>query len=217
MDRDTEYGLIRAAQYAGDDPALQSLANEARAELIEQHRRGIWKIVRRTRSRYETPDDLYQWGVLKFINVIAKFDCDRGTRLSTLAYMAVRRFLHQMARKHGPVWIPQGAKDTDPQAYEQACAPMTSLSDGNNGELFGGQFHTESLESIVRSDDMLTLQRALHSLPENFERVMRLRLDGETLDKIGWRLRLSRQRISQIEHSSIAKMADFFAKLDDHK
>ena len=90
--------------------------------------------------------------------------------------------------------------------------PIGSEGDSTFGDLFSDE-HGEFEEEVHVSLEQETLHRALEKLPEREREVLRLRygLDGaanpKSLEEIGRRLGLTRERVRQIEGQALERLA----------
>jgi RNA polymerase primary sigma factor len=86
-----------------------------------------------------------------------------------------------------------------------------SEDDGELGDLFDDPTATDPAEAAVDSVQRLAVRRSVARLPELERRVLELRFgfDGEpaSLESIGKELGISRERVRQLEHSAMERLA----------
>ena len=103
------------------------------------------------------------------------------------------------------------------EALDAAAAPVSlnqavgSEGDGELGDLFDDPTATDPAEAAVDSVQRLAVRRSVARLPELERRVLELRFgfDGEpaSLESIGKELGISRERVRQLEHSAMERLA----------
>ena len=142
---------------------------------------------------------------------------ERETKISR----AERDLTAKLGRPPTEEEVAKGAKLPLKQVREvrQAARAVTSLdkpigSDGNStfGDLFSDE-HGEFEEEVHVSLEQETLHRALEKLPERDREVLSLRYgldsaeDPKSLEEIGRRLGLTRERVRQIEAQALERLA----------
>ncbi len=198
MDRGTEVALVLAAQYSGEDKGLLGKAQDAKAALIEQHKAGIWKIVRKTRARGETQDDLFQWGVYFFLFSLEKFDATLGTRLTTWTYVYVKLRLRNQAWRSGIIHLPPNASTTCKAAVDLALGEISGIT-SKNRDAIDEQLAFEDQPPEFEYDERELLEWGLARLDDRARRILLMRANGRTLASCGAQFCITKERVRQIE------------------
>ncbi len=211
--------------------ARRLLAGDAEAEqrMIEANLRLVFAIARRYRNRGLPLSDLIAEGTLGLLRAVRKFRPDKGTRLSTYATwwirQAVVRALANQARTirlpvHVELLLERYRKERERLTRELGRPP--SLDEVARALEIPTQQLAE-LKEIPPSGPLGALLQErqdptgpLDDLPERERTVIRLRfgLSGEgplTLEAIGERLGLSRERVRQIEATGLKKLRALLA------
>ena len=206
--------------------ARRVLAGDAGAEqrMIEANLRLVFAVARRYRNRGLPLPDLVAEGSLGLLRAVRKFRPDNGTRFSTYAswwirHAVVRALAHQARVIRLPVHVELllGRYRKERERLTQELGWPPSLEEvARSLEIPAEQL--AELEEIPPAGPLGTLLRdreeltgLLDDLPERERTVIRLRfgLSGEeplTLEAVGRRLGLSRERVRQIEGAGLKKL-----------
>ena len=84
----------------------------AREEFIRGNLRLVLSVIQRFDKRGESPDDLFQVGVIGLIKAIDNFECDRGVKLSTYCVPMVIGEIRRHLRDTGAVRVSRSLRDT---------------------------------------------------------------------------------------------------------
>lgn len=174
--------LIALAQ-SGDDNARNRLADS----MIYY----VAKIAAHCTRHSNVPYlDAIQAGSLGVLRAIAKFDLDRGIRFSTYATYWIRSFIQRECMSHRVVHVPcvaqhRGVEITEHQ-FPDCCDKFVESS-----------YEEEFL--VVDSDDVDALKQAIRKLPRRQRSVIRHRMNGKTLSQIGRAMKISKERVRQIQ------------------
>ena len=111
------------------------------------------------------------------------------------------------------------------EALDIASAPASlnqsvgSEEDGELGDLFSDPNASDPEEEAADALRRRSVRRAVVRLPERERRILELRFgfDGEpeSLEAIGAKLGLTRERIRQLERDALAKLSEELAGLDE--
>jgi RNA polymerase sigma factor (sigma-70 family) len=203
--------IRRVARRLEEDKNLLVLANV----------RLVLKEVLRRRPRGIEPADLYQEGVVGLHRAAFRFDASRGLRFSTYATYWIRQGIRKsLSEKSRVIRVPQGIQEdalkkvaTATGGTEEArriktllSAPMPLEVRFEAGPPRDPEFHTAGVPGAV--------QLALERLSPKEKLVIERRFgigngSRERLEDIGARLRLSRERIRQIELAALKRLGRF--------
>ena len=216
LGRDEERALFRKYNYIkyrfarmreslkpseGDKPALISRleklaagASDCRARLVEANLRLVVKLARQHAGRVVAIDDLISEGNLILLKAVDKFDFTRGTRFSTYAtWCIVKRFARVVPEENYVI-------DTFVTGTEEV---IRVRPDKVTGELE----REENLAHIrAKLDQVMT-----HLSDREREILMRrfgLVGSPQTLEQIGQRLGITRERVRQLETRALRKASE---------
>jgi len=228
LSRDEELQLARRAA-AGDESAKQ--------RLVEANLRLVVQVARRYLNRGLPLPDLIEEGNLGLLRAAERFDGERGVRQARTVRLPVhvqmllaryvreqKRLTQELGRAPSPAEMAKalGTGEEQIAELEELRQPTLSLDAPSGGE-------TRRLSDIipdVAANPAATLTRlfrqradlaaVLDDLAPNERTVLRRRfgLEGdepETLETIGRRLGLSRERVRQIEGGGLRKLRALLA------
>jgi RNA polymerase sigma factor (sigma-70 family) len=200
VDRAAEHLLIARAQ-GGDQ--------QATAQILDQHRLALWRIVNRISSRGETRDDLFQWAVVYFLQCLASFDPSRSSNFLAWYYNLVQNSVRHQAWSSGVIHLPRHARKTDAEACGAAfgIGPIT-YKNARYVEPAAGP----APDRLEHSELLQTLSAAIDRLPPELKEIIQLRLAGCTQPEIGLLKNLTKQRIQQLERRATALLASLMGE-----
>jgi RNA polymerase primary sigma factor len=210
---------VELAQRAeeGDEEAVQ--------RLIRSNLRLVVHVAKRYLNRGMPLMDLIQEGNFGLMRAVQKFDWRRGFRFSTYATwwirQAITRSISDKARTIQELAVSMGMKVDDLQRLLNALPEPMSLfrpvGEGGDEELEGfvedrqAISPEQSASDRVMKADILNILDTL--LPREKEILMlRFGLNGEgqphTLDEVGRRVGLTRERVRQLEARALRKLRE---------
>jgi RNA polymerase sigma factor (sigma-70 family) len=173
---------------------------DARDELVNSVIPWIYHKCQQVTSKTTTPDE-FQAVVLTVFESMKDFDARKGA-ITTWVNCRPKWVILRMRRQMSTiVKRPQTHKVRNPEADERA-SHMQSLNVLSMGQL------DDALPQVGPPDyegssELAWLHREIEYLPERLAMVIRGRLAGETLKELGKKLRLTRERIRQLEEEAI--------------
>lgn len=192
--------LIRAAQ-SGDI--------SARNALIEADMGLIYATTRKYAPKGQA-DEFMAFGVEAYMNAVMKFRPDRHTWLSTYAHRAIQRRVRTAVSMGfgGGVFrfSPHRISDKTRSAYVAA----RTLTRGLDPEAYLVTAKANEYEGLDAEQATATLRRLVDRLPDRERDVLRMRLNGLTLNEIGRSWGLCRERIRQIETKAVRMLSRMF-------
>jgi len=213
--------LLTAAQEVSLAKRIERGDAGAKEEMIQANLRLVVSIAKNYRNQGLPFLDLIQEGTLGLIRAVEKFDWRRGFKFSTYATwwirQAVARALADKARTiRMPVHIVerlQKINRADRSLWAQLGREPTleEIADATLGDFVAGDQPLPEDEVDVELRRQVLLD-ALLSLPDREREVVTLRygIDGNeprTLEEIGRRLGLTRERVRQIELDSLRRLS----------
>lgn len=187
--REEELALIRRAQ-AGDVGA--------RNALVVRHLRWINALARR-RLGPADEDDLVAVGCEAMTIAIARFDPERGVRLTTYARAWLRQRLSRYAAGERQAW----ALSLDAAGDELDAPTLHDRVDDKDAA---------TVDELAEVPHMRRrLAATLPRLRPRDRRLLEARARGATLDVLAAEIGLTRQGASAAEHAAIARAADAIA------
>lgn len=215
LTRDEELALALRWRDHGDERALH--------RLVLAHAPLVAKIARRFKASKRILEDLIQEGNVGLLIAAQKFDPSRDLRFATYAQWWVKAAVAMAAFKL-PNDVKPSFTNRNRTAFFKGQNPILTLSlDTLLGPEAGGMTLGDTLESDWAGPLEITeqaidgerlnaiLNKAIASLPERASDIMKSRYlleEAETLEAVGRRHGVSKERIRQIEVASLAKVAD---------
>jgi RNA polymerase sigma factor (sigma-70 family) len=185
----------------GDDPdllaRLEELAAEAsrcRVRLVEANLRLVVKLARQHSGPIAPINDLISEGNLSLLRAVEKFDFTRGTRFSTYAtWCIVKRFARVVPEENYRI-----------QTFVTGADEVLEVQPD------------PSVSELERKENLAHIRAELDKVMTHLtgrEREILLRRFGltgspETLEQIGQRLGVTRERVRQLETRALRKAAD---------
>lgn len=223
--------LIRRAQ---DGTADGKDRIAARNEIIERNMPMVWAVVKRLgRGEFQ---DLCQQGVFGMMRAIELFDLDRGVKFVTFAsywiYQAVYRHLMESVPVRVPSYLWCNGRTKMPNLQTEAGMKSAAECRAKAGAAMGVIYSAERthcgrgshgepifIRDVIPAreeaeppdaDELRLVAGALADLPPVqrwvIERRFGLGCPAETLEEVGRKLEVTRERVRQIQRDAIAQM-----------
>ena len=203
------YPLLTAAEEVELAKRIEQGDAAAKNRMINANLRLVVSISKRYQGQGLSLLDLIQEGVLGLIRAVEKFDW-QGRLTASLGRTPTDEELAEAVRLR-PDQIEQVREAA--RAIVSLDQPIGAEEEGGGlGELIAGE-HVEPAEELHLSLREEASHRAVAALPEREREVIALRYDidgGEgplTLEQIGRRLGLTRERVRQIEEEALERLA----------
>ena len=108
---------------------------QAREILIKGNLRLVLSVMQRFASRCDSPDDLFQVGVIGLIKAIDNFDTEQGVRFSTYAVPMIAGEVRRYLRDHRSLRVSRSLRDVayramqtrDELSKESGCEPTVDM------------------------------------------------------------------------------------------
>src|ERR687898_2071170 len=207
--------LLTAAQEVELSKRIERGDMQAKQRMIQSNLRLVVSIAKNYRNQGLPFLDLIQEGTLGLIRAVEKFDWRRGYKFSTYATWWIRQAvaraladkartirmpvhiverLQKLNRAERHLWTRLGRDPSLEEVAEEASLPIEQAKE---------------VEVLLRSQ---ALARALAALGDRERKVLILRYgldnsDPKTLEDIGRRLDLTRERVRQIEGQALKRLA----------
>lgn len=172
-----------------------------RARLTEGNIGLVYDLIGRSRFRNLDYDELSSEGMMAMLRAVDTFDPWRGYRFSTYACNAIMRAFSRSSlmesKRRGRI---AGSFDVD---FEKGDAVESRHADQR--ALFG-----ERLQEILRMDGSTLTQVEKTVLARRFP--LEEDRERQTLEEVGRQMRISKERVRQIQLSAIAKLRRALAR-----
>jgi len=194
--------LYRAASRRGPNSAIRRRYNEwsvryqqIRTRLTESNLGLVYDSIRRNRFSNLDPDEVCSEGMMALLRAVDTFDPWRGFHFSTYACNAITRAFSRSALYESR----RRSKIVGSFDVESDQAGPFSAHRANQGALFAERLQqTLQMNSTSLTDIEKTVLARRFPLEEGGQR--------QTLEDIGFQMRLSKERVRQIQLSAIAKL-----------
>jgi RNA polymerase sigma factor (sigma-70 family) len=179
----------------------------AQAELMTLHSGMLWKLANfRSLGTGESAEDFYQLACLEFLKAIDGYDFAMGTKFCTYFTSKVGRRLLTARKDCGVIRVPPNVK-RDSEAYIRSqCSQLldsTELVQPSADELV-----VEREEYAEKQLKLAELMKAVGKLKPREASVILLRMEGETLVRIGKKFHVTKERIRQIQMKAMVKLKE---------
>lgn len=155
----------------------------------------VHMFVRRVMSRRMIPDhhkdDIVQAGTIGLMRALAKFDVDKGTKISTYAWWWIRIYANRAIQDLDLIRV--GRDHRSAAIVLRGPDPRRGV-DPYDDDVLEGRADDVDEALMLRS-----LRVSMQRLPANLQDLLTRRMEGATLEQIGRDWSLSRERIRQLE------------------
>lgn len=165
-----------------------------RDRIVLGNRKLIYRAVRRRMAMSNRQDDMIGDCQIVLIQAVAAFNPWLGVRFSTYAYTCLVRALSRSAQRLANDWLARSL-------------PLDALPDGEPGGRFTpdaspvGQFR---IDEYLREDHPLLSPREKAIIARRF--CLGDGPNGQTLEKVGQAVGLSKERVRQVQASALGKL-----------
>ena len=188
-------------------PSLRSV--EERNALVEANVRLVGHVLQQFARRYVVPwvagdPDLYQDGLTGLIRAAELYDPARGTRFSTYACRSIFDAVMKGVKRAEPAWIPEYIHGEERAEIRERLRPVRLDQDNSDGDTLAALVPARGPEEPPTRYD---LERVLARCGTERERQgIAGRARGETLDEVGRRLGITRERVRQIQRAATERL-----------
>lgn len=176
--------------------------------LIRAHLRVVMVIVRRYRFAGHDPRDLFQVGAIGLVQALDRFDPARGVRLSTYAsswiHAMILRYLWENRRLVRPSYRRRAQLARYLRTPEREIDVAMRASDDERPDVL-----VEDAEHRARA--LAAIDRFAHGLGARDRAIFDSRFrqeDPPTLEDLGARFGVTRERVRQLEASLLSRLRD---------
>lgn len=166
-----------------------------RQRLIDANLGLVYDLIGRSRFNMLDRDEMASEGMMALLRAVDTFDPWRGYRFSTYACNAILRAFSRLAmrdsRRRSLLTVP-----FDPE-FEKSDHQESRREDDEH-------LYVERLERILRSNVASLSEVERHVLSERFPTDEET--ERRTLDRIGRKMRVSKERVRQIQLSALSKL-----------
>ena len=167
---------------------------DLRDRIVLGNRKLVYKAVRRRMSMSNRADDYIGDCHIVLIQAVAAYNPWMGIRFSTYAYTCLIRALSRIAQRAGRDWL-------------SGSISLDVLSDGEPSGVYEPELVSSSLfriEEYLREDHPLLTAREKTILALRFS--FTETVAGQTLEKVGQEMGLSKERVRQVQASALDKL-----------
>lgn len=187
-------------------PALRNA--EERNALALANVRLVGHVLGRVARRYNLPwvaqdEDLFQSGVLGLLRAAELYDGRPGVAFSTYACRSIFDYVMKGVKRADPTWIPEHVHGDARAEIRARLKPVRLDQENSKGWTLGEVVPArEPGEPPTRYD----LERVLAHCGTREREVIAGRARGETLDQIGARLGVCKERVRQLQLAATARL-----------
>src|SRR5215831_8400777 len=235
MNEAGRYPLLTAAEEVALAKRVERGDLAAKERMINSNLRLVVSIAKRYQGHGLQLGDLIQEGVIGLNRAVEKFDWRKGFKFSTYATWWIRQACQRaVSNQSATIRVPthvherrvklnrarqrlQAASGDEPTQEELAKATglelryvEEALGAGEVGDLFADPNSLDPETEAAEALRARSVREAVRNLPERERRVLELRFgfDGEptSLEQIGRELKISRERVRQVERDALAAL-----------
>jgi len=206
LDRDTERTLAYRAR-AGD--------TDARNRVVMGLYRLVYQQAVKLATKYRCEaDELAQDAVAKILRSFGTYNPEFGWRACTYFLTAARREMELVLSTRGLITTPSTERHRMRREHAMAVRRARRVARLGHrlpgGDRLGDLIPDRRADCPVRlachAEELDRLRAEMEKLPKRWRAVMHRRLAGETMESIAGRLRVSKERVRQIELQSRAAL-----------
>lgn len=199
LSREDERALILRSQ-AGDSEATALLLDNLAGLLHKMSRR--WFNVMRGRFEYE---DCFQEAVGGAMRAIEKFEVSRDLKLITYATWWIQQRLSIMREKMDVVRVPLYRKSWD--RSRSLNVPLGPGNEADRQSLLASDLEDDDVfRQLEKRDASAIAESLLKCLTTRHKRIIRLRYAGFSLEEVGEKLGITRERVRQLESKALLRL-----------
>lgn len=166
--------------------------SEDQIQLILDNKKLIYYLACKFKSRFLKHEDAVAECSYIICRVAKIFKPEMGYKFTTIATVSWRRHLGRISDVYG------AARNGYRISRRWQSVPTDS---GLRDEEFASDF--DHCESVAVKEEIQRMRNILATLPARTQRVLTLRMEGKTLEKIGEEINVTRERVRQIESEGI--------------
>lgn len=178
---------------------------DAQREIVDRNRGLVYQVLHTCSFVPRKDSDEYlSAGFLGLIGAVRNFRPELGYRFATYACQSIRREMQRWHVENRTIHVPhyQFGMDKRQGRYgEHARAALQIVyPDGQEDPWYGVADTRE--DNLPPDDEVRSLYEAIERLPRRWRWIIEERLRGSTLEQIGEALRITRERVRQIERAA---------------
>ncbi len=195
----TNEALVELIKQGGNDELLPLLWDKTR-DLIYMKCGQFWTFYSdKLKQHGHSLDDLRQESYNALIFAVEGYESEKGYKFTTYLNYALKHVIRDLLSDSSDALNQSGTMSLDQPICEDKEGGVLLLGDTIEDENSSAPF-----ERIDRLDEFKPLHEAVDSLPDSERGVIQMRFfEGLTLSKAAERLRLSYQRVKQIESNAL--------------
>jgi RNA polymerase sigma factor (sigma-70 family) len=205
------------------DPDFADRYEELREQLVLHNQRLCFLYAKKYSRTQEDLFDLFQEAVIGLLRAIEMFDVGRNLKFSTYAVHWIKQRIRSYASDHrSVVRLPRHARNLpEHERPRLSIEPLEGADDGQPRDFEDESSHAPSFK-MEQNDRVHLIGEILHGLRARDRAIVseRFGLNGsrpKTLEEIGRELKLTKERIRQIEGRALGRIRDHLAMLGQDK